>query len=54
MELCCDPVFNKTIILFGLAEYAMINNQLGEAPRWLFIIAYSALPHRIIVKYTSI
>ena len=29
----------------------MINNQLGEAPRWLFIIAYSARPHRIIVKY---
>ena len=37
----------------GLAEYAMINNQLGEAPRWLFIIAYSARPRRIIVKYIT-
>ena len=29
----------------------MINNQPGEAPCWLFIIAYSALRRRIIVKY---
>ena len=34
MESHFDPVFNKTITLLGLAEYAMMNiNQLGEAPR---------------------
>ena len=37
-------VFNKTITLLGLAEYAMMNiNQLGEAPRQM-IFAREKIP----------
>ena len=45
-------VFNKTIILLGLAGYEMIT--INVAPRWLYIISYPARPRRIIFKYLTI
>ena len=40
--MMCRRVFNKTLILLGLAGYEMIT------PRWLYIVSYPARPCRII------
>ena len=51
----CRRVFNKTIILLGLAGYEMIiNNSALRASLVIYIISYPARPRRIIVKYTQI
>ena len=48
----CRRVFNKTIILLGLAGYEMIiTNSALRASFVLYIISYPARPRRIIVKY---
>ena len=48
-SIMCHTVFNKTIILLGLAGYEMIitNSALRAS---LVIISYPAHPRRIIVK----
>ena len=48
----CRRVFNKTIILLGLAGYEMIiTNSALRASLVNDIISYPARPRRIIVKY---
>ena len=48
----CRKVFNKTIILLGLARYEMIITTTQRfVPRWLCIISYPAHPRGIIVEY---
>ena len=50
LSTLCRRVFNKTIILLGLAGYEMIiTNSVLRAPRWLYIISYPSRPRRIIV-----
>ena len=48
----CRRVFNKTMILLGLAGYEMmITNSALRALRLLYIISYPSRPRRIIVIY---
>ena len=51
----CRRVFNKTIILLGLAGYEMIiTNSALRASLVMYIISYPARPRRIIVKYSKV
>ena len=47
-------VFNKTIILLGLAGYEMIITNEARSAELVMIISYPASPSRIIVKYIYI
>ena len=50
----CRRVFNKTIILLGLAGYEMITTNSALRASLVNTISYPARPRRIIVKYIYI
>ena len=50
----CRSVFNKTIILLGLARYEMIITDLALRASLVIYISYAERPRRIIVEYIHV